>query len=101
MLASTIAICHDDSTLFAIAVAFDFFSASYPPVKHPFAVTGKLRRGVIAERYGPLVDAMYAGRAEVRVDDEAAEGGDAGTVAVDVKIRDAKLAGPALARRAA
>jgi long-chain acyl-CoA synthetase len=45
--------------------------------------TGKLRRGVIAERYRASVDAMYGGNAEVRVD---VEGGHA-----DIKIRDAKV----------
>jgi long-chain acyl-CoA synthetase len=45
--------------------------------------TGKLRRGVIAERYRPLVDAMYGGAKDVRVD---VEGGHA-----DIKIRDAKV----------
>jgi long-chain acyl-CoA synthetase len=50
--------------------------------------TGKLRRGVIAERYRPLVDAMHQGGKEVRID---VEGGLA-----DIKIRDAKVvaAGP-------
>jgi long-chain acyl-CoA synthetase len=45
--------------------------------------TGKLRRGVIAERYRPLVDAMYGGAKDVRVD---VEGGHA-----DIKIRDAMV----------
>ena len=36
--------------------------------------TGKLRRGAIAERYAPLVDAMYEGRAEVRVGSAHADG---------------------------
>ena len=38
--------------------------------------TGKLRRGAIAERYGPLVEAMYAG---------------ADAAPADLKIRDAKV----------
>ena len=53
--------------------------------------TGKLRRGVIAERYVTLVDAMYGGRTEVAV-----EGADA-----DIRIRDAKVAPHAQVRSAA
>ena len=45
--------------------------------------TGKLRRGVIAERHRALVDAMYDGSTQVSVD---VEGGHA-----DIKIRDAKV----------
>ena len=45
--------------------------------------TGKLRRGVIAERHRALVDAMYDGGTQVSVD---VEGGHA-----DIKIRDAKV----------
>jgi long-chain acyl-CoA synthetase len=45
--------------------------------------TGKLRRGVIAERHRALVDAMYDGGGQVSVD---IEGGQA-----DIKIRDAKV----------
>lgn len=59
---------------------------------------GKLRRGVIAERFRPLVNAMYEGRTNVRFD---TEGADAGTVSADLKIRDAKVSAPAQPRRAA
>jgi len=52
--------------------------------------TGKLRRSVIAERYGMLVDGMYEGRASVRLDDST-----------ELKIRDAKTVASAPARRAA
>jgi len=55
--------------------------------------TGKLRRGVIAERYRPLVDAMHQGDKEVRID---IEGGQA-----DIKIRDVKVVAPAQIRSAA
>ena len=57
--------------------------------------TGKLRRDVIAERYRPLVDAMYDGRTDVR-----AEAG-SGEQAADMKIRDAKVVASAQTRRAA
>ena len=50
--------------------------------------TGKLRRGVIAERYRTLVDAMYGGHATVSVD---IAGAHAGTASTDMKIRDAKV----------
>jgi long-chain acyl-CoA synthetase len=55
--------------------------------------TGKLRRGVIAERYRALVDAMYSGNTEVRVD---FAGGHA-----DTKIRDAKVVAHGQIRSAA
>ncbi|MET3838137.1 AMP-binding protein [Bradyrhizobium sp. OAE829] len=50
--------------------------------------TGKLRRTVIAERYRPLVDAMYGGHATVSVD---VAGGHTGAATTDMKIRDAKV----------
>ena len=52
--------------------------------------TGKLRRGAIAERYGAVVDGMYAGRPSAQLED--------GT---ELKIRDAKTFAPAPARKAA
>jgi long-chain acyl-CoA synthetase len=48
--------------------------------------TGKLRRDVIADRYRMLVDAMYDGRTDIRVEPGSGE------EAADVKIRDAKIA---------
>jgi long-chain acyl-CoA synthetase len=53
--------------------------------------TGKLRRNVIAEHYGSLVEAMYEGRAAV--------GFEVDGVLADLKIRDAKAS--AQSRRAA
>ncbi|MBR1266007.1 AMP-binding protein [Bradyrhizobium sp. AUGA SZCCT0222] len=55
--------------------------------------TGKLRRGVIAERHRTLVDAMYGGGSHVRID---VEGGQA-----DIKIRDAKVVASGKIRSAA
>ena len=55
--------------------------------------TGKLRRGVIAERHRALVDAMYDGSTQVSVD---VEGGHA-----DIKIRDAKVVASGQIRSAA
>lgn len=60
--------------------------------------TGKLRRDVIAERYRPLVDAMYEGRTDVPV---KSEGGHADIASSDIKIRDAKVFASGPARRAA
>jgi long-chain acyl-CoA synthetase len=53
--------------------------------------TGKLRRHVIAEQFGALVDAMYGGHAGIRL----------GAGPDEVKIRDAKVAAPAQTRSAA
>jgi long-chain acyl-CoA synthetase len=51
----------------------------------------KLRRGVIAERYRPLIEGLYQGVSSVRIDAEVRyEDGRVGTVSADVKIRDAK-----------
>jgi long-chain acyl-CoA synthetase len=55
--------------------------------------TGKLRRGVIAERYRPLVDAMHQGGKEVRIDIEGGQ--------TDIRIGDAKVVAPAQIRSAA
>lgn len=60
--------------------------------------TGKLRRDVIAQRYGPVVDAMYGGQSEVRLD----IGSDhTGEEAAELKIRDVKVVGSAQVNRAA
>lgn len=61
--------------------------------------TGKLRRDVITNRYRPVVEAMYAGSPEVRVDIKDGSQGDAGATSVVLKIRDAKAS--AQPRRAA
>ncbi len=51
--------------------------------------TGKVRRGMIAERYGGLVDALYSERDHVAVDaGEALEDGRTGTISADLMIRD-------------
>ena len=64
--------------------------------------TRKVRRGFIAEKYAPLVAALYDGsrtvhvEAQVRYDD-----GRTGTYSADLKIRDAKTFPPAAAKQAA
>ncbi len=64
--------------------------------------TGKIRRDAVAERFAPLIDAIYAGR-----DSAAMEGGDGAAEAFgdagpsEIRIRDARLAAGGPARRAA
>ncbi|HEX6361919.1 MAG TPA: AMP-binding protein, partial [Albitalea sp.] len=62
--------------------------------------TRKVRRGAIAEKYGVLVDALYAGRASQHIETQVRfEDGRTGMVAADLKIVDAKTFAPV--RRAA
>ena len=64
--------------------------------------TRKVRRGHIGERYGELVEAMYAGRDAVHVEAQVRyEDGRTGTYAADLKIRGARTFAPGAARRAA
>src|SRR3546814_4369994 len=52
--------------------------------------TGKLRRGVIAERYRRLVDAMYQGLVDVPFVTE----GTAGSESMPLRIRAAEISAP-------
>ncbi|MBU6436674.1 MAG: AMP-binding protein, partial [Betaproteobacteria bacterium] len=53
--------------------------------------TRKVRRGFIAEKYAPLVAALYGGERSVHVEAQVRyEDGRTGTVKADLKIRDAK-----------
>jgi len=64
--------------------------------------TRKVRRGFIAERYQPLVDALYAGKDTVHVEAQVKyEDGRTATISADLGIRDAKTFAPAAAKRAA
>ena len=64
--------------------------------------TRKVRRGYIAERYQPLVDALYGGKDMVHVDAQVKyEDGRTGSISADLKIRDAKTFAPAAAKKAA
>jgi long-chain acyl-CoA synthetase len=64
--------------------------------------TRKVRRGHIAERYEPLVRALYDGSREVHVEAQVKyEDGRTGTFSSDLKIRDAKTFAPASAKKAA
>jgi long-chain acyl-CoA synthetase len=63
--------------------------------------TRKVRRGFVAEKYGVLIDALYAGRTVQHIETAVKfEDGRAGVVAADLRIDDAKLF-PAEAAKAA
>lgn len=54
--------------------------------------TRKVRRGFIAEKYAVLVEALYAGKQNCRIETEVKfEDGRRGRIAADVKIRDARV----------
>ena len=54
--------------------------------------TRKVRRGFIAEKYGVLVEAFYAGRASQYIETQVKfEDGRTGKVAADLRIGDAKV----------
>jgi len=64
--------------------------------------TRKVRRGFIGDRYQTLVDALYDGRTNVRIDAEVRyEDGRAGKVSADLKVRDAKTFTPAQLKKVA
>jgi long-chain acyl-CoA synthetase len=64
--------------------------------------TRKVRRGFIAEKYAPLVEALYAGRSSVHVEAQVRyEDGRTGAISADLAIRDAKTFPAAAAKRAA
>jgi long-chain acyl-CoA synthetase len=64
--------------------------------------TRKVRRGAIAEKYQPLVDALYAGKDSVHIEAQVKyEDGRSGMLSADLKLRDAKIFPPAAAREAA
>ncbi len=51
--------------------------------------TGTVRRGIISERYGDLVDALYSARGHVSVEAKVTfEDGQEGRISADLKIRD-------------
>jgi long-chain acyl-CoA synthetase len=53
--------------------------------------TRKVRRRIIAERFQPLIDALYSGRDRAEIATEVTfEDGRKGTLKADLKIRDAK-----------
>ena len=57
--------------------------------------TNKVRRGFIAEKYQPLVDALYGGAAEQFIETAVKfEDGRSGKVSATLKISDAKMFAP-------
>jgi len=64
--------------------------------------TRKVRRGFIAEKYAPLVAALYEGERSVHVDAQVRyEDGRTGSISADLQVRDAKTFAPRAAQRAA
>jgi long-chain acyl-CoA synthetase len=60
--------------------------------------TRKVRRGFIAEKYAPLIDALYSGAQSQHIETIVKfEDGRSGVLGADVQIRDVK-AYPAVAR---
>jgi long-chain acyl-CoA synthetase len=54
--------------------------------------TRKVRRGFIAEKYAPLLDALYSGKANQYIETQVKfEDGRTGKVSADLKILDAKI----------
>jgi long-chain acyl-CoA synthetase len=54
--------------------------------------TQKVRRGFIAERYQPLIDALYSGKTEQKISTEVTfEDGRKGEISGNVKIKDAVI----------
>jgi long-chain acyl-CoA synthetase len=53
--------------------------------------TRKVRRGFIAEKYGPLVDALFTGKTVQHIETQVKfEDGRSGSIAADIKIMDTK-----------
>jgi len=51
--------------------------------------TRKVRRSFVAEKYAPLVDALFAGKTHCRIATEVKfEDGRRGTIEADIKIQD-------------
>jgi len=63
--------------------------------------TMKVRRGLIAERYAPLIAALYDGSKEAAIStDMTFEDGRKGTISAVVAVRDLPVEGPAIGRAA-
>ena len=61
-----------------------------------------MRRGYIGEKYGTLVDALYAGKTTVHVEAQVKyEDGRTGNISADLRISDARTFSPDAARKAA
>jgi long-chain acyl-CoA synthetase len=57
--------------------------------------TRKVRRGFIAQKYAPLIEALYSGRTECHIETQVRfEDGRTGMIAADLKIADARVVVP-------
>jgi len=64
--------------------------------------TMKVRRSFIAERYGPLIEALYDGSDEKHIETEVVfEDGRKGKISADIVIKDAKVFAPQSMKEAA
>ena len=62
--------------------------------------TRKVRRGFVAEKYAPLIDALYAGKNQCHIESQVRfEDGRTGMISADLRIMDANISRP-LARTA-
>ena len=63
--------------------------------------TRKVRRTIIAEKYGPLIDALYSDATQCHIETEVTyEDGRKGTLAADLEINNVDVAAPAVAQAA-
>lgn len=63
--------------------------------------TRKVRRTIIADKYGPLIDALYSDATNCRIETEVTyEDGRKGTLAADIEINNAEIAAPVVAQAA-
>jgi long-chain acyl-CoA synthetase len=63
--------------------------------------TRKVRRRIVAEKYGPLIDGLYSGAEKVHIETEITfEDGRKGTLAADLGIQTAAVSEPALLKKA-
>ena len=63
--------------------------------------TRKVRRGFVAEKYAPLIDALYAGRSVQHIETIVKfEDGRSGVVAADLRIEDARVQPAAMPKAA-
>jgi long-chain acyl-CoA synthetase len=63
--------------------------------------TGKIRRSVIGEKFGPVIDALYAGGDSISVASAESDGEAFGDGRAVIKLRDAKTVAAASGRKAA
>lgn len=63
--------------------------------------TRKVRRTIIAEKYGPLIDALYSDATQCHIETEVTyEDGRKGTLAADLEINNVDVAAPTVAQAA-